>query len=409
MSGEWIREAGWWCRQDDKPTHLLLDGGKARVPDDSAGAFLSAYAIAVVKGARPCVVELRTPVFKLFLDLDVQTAGAAAVDAPAADALDFPAVMRVLQRVAERFFASDELPRAVVCATEPRALDTGNVKAGRHVVWTNVRVTSATALAYRAAVIEELDAALPGACAKPWDVVVDACVFKANGLRMPFSGKGRGNSSTYVPTEVWVGQEGVATDAPSGVSAVRDWVRQLSIRVFSHDETPLREGVVVADPHLEDSALHGVAQSLAAYAPVLPLLDAALPPEFAGQRFTGLIKTETCYLLRSSSQYCINLGRRHNSNNVFFVLTRKGIRQKCYCRCETTEGRAYGMCKDFGSDVWPVPDEALAAFFPDDPPAAAAAFKADPLPSRKTLAQLPPDELLMKSRPRPGCGRKRRR
>lgn len=382
-----IRDNGWWLPRasDAKPTHLLLDGGKARVPDESAGAFLSAYAIAVVQNTNPCVVELRTPVFKLFLDMDIKVSKDAS--------LVFDDVVRILQRRVAEFFVASDSARAVVCTTSEMHLD-DCVKAGRHVVWTDVFVTSSTALAFRAAVVADLEARMPGACCKPWATVVDACVFKANGLRMPFSCKGRDNLATYVPATVWVGDEGVAVDAPSGVAAVRDWVRQLSIRTFGVDETPVRDGVVLAldDHHDEDHhGVSGVSKSLAEYADVLPELDAALPVQFAGQRFTGVIKTDTCFMLRSSAQYCMNIGKRHNSNNVYFVLTRKGIRQKCYCRCETTDGRKYGMCKDFGSDLWTVPEKVIEAFFGKDPPPPppqnpATAFKPSLMPSATAMS-----------------------
>lgn len=405
----WLREHGWWLPHGAaaRPTHLLLDGGKARVPDESAGAFLSAYAIAVVRGLYPCVVELRTPVFKLFLDLDVKTAEG--------NDLHFEAVMAALQTRAAAFFAVDQ-PRAIVCLTPPRVAD-GAVKAGRHVVWTNILATSATALAFREAVVDDLEAALPGACLKPWATVVDACVFRANGLRMPFSAKGRDNPATYTPAEVWVGDAATEVGACSGVSAVRQWVRELSIRTVGEDETPVREGVVLPAAEGESESLCGTTQSLRGYSAALALLDAVLPVQYAGQRFTGVIKADNCFILRSSSRYCENAGRAHNTCNIYFVLTPKGIRQKCYCRCDTTEGRKYGLCRDFGGEVHPVADDALAAFFGEafmvPPPALAAAAAAAvaacrPLPSAKTDANASVEDLLNR-RPRPQPARPSRK
>lgn len=406
----WLKDGGWWFTGGEgaKPTHLLLDGGKARVPDDAAGAFLNAYALAVVRAHRPCVVELRTPIFRLFLDLDVKIV-------KTVDTFDFGAVMALLQQRATAMFGLQEPPRAVVCATQPREVD-GCIKAGKHVVWTNVFVTSSTALAFRQAVVTDLDAAMPDACTKPWSTVVDACVFQANGLRMPFSEKGRCNSATYVPTEVWLGEASttVEEEAVRGVSAVRGWVRELSIRTFGKDETPLAEGVEVALEPEEgtSSGVRGTTKSLAPYSSVLPALDAALPVEFAGQRFTSLVQTDTCFLLRSSGQYCLNLGRRHNSCGTYFVLTRKGVRQKCFCRCETTEGRKYGMCKDFGSEVWPVPPEVTVAFFGEEAVSqqpSATEFKPNVMPSIKAKAAMDLDAMLSRSRMPPKALKSKKR
>lgn len=396
MSAAWMREHGWLIGSDAKPTHLLLDGGKARVPDESAGAFLSAYAIAVVQRVRLCVVELRTPVFRLFLDLDVKIA---------ADALlDFDDVTLVLQRCAAAVFEVDA-PRVVVCVTDQSQTADGSIKQGRHLVWTDVWATTASALAFRVACVDALEAALPGACTKPWATVVDACVFTSNGLRMPFSAKGRGGASVYTPLRVWEGEQPVEDVGElGGVAAVRRWVRELSIRAIGAEETAVREGVEVPRDAAPEG-LCGTTKSLREYGAVLPALDDALPPQYAGQRFTGLIKADNCYLLRSSSRYCANLGRAHNSCGVYWILTLKGIRQGCYCRCDSLDGRKYGYCRDFKGETYRVPDEVLLAFFgvaapkPDD-------FK---LPSAKTLGTDSLADLLGRSRPALGGGKRRRR
>ncbi len=54
------------------PSHLLLNGGKLYVRPQDNAYFLAKYAGFVTRGARPCVVELRTPVFRLMMDLDIK-------------------------------------------------------------------------------------------------------------------------------------------------------------------------------------------------------------------------------------------------------------------------------------------------------------------------------------------------
>jgi hypothetical protein len=365
-------------------------GGKALVPDDASKLFLNVYAArAMSADSMPCLTEMRTPVFKLFMDLDIKH--------PAEDPLDVEAVVRLLQDRASMFFdlrgsTHDHLPRAIVCCTEPTAVDVGGapyIKRGRHVVWTNIFCTSVTALAFRDAVLDDLaplqSKTPPG---KGWADVVDDRVFKANGLRMPFSGKGRDNTTTYTPSEVWLGSvkvEDVGT--VKGLTEMRRWVHDLSIRAFGQEETPLADGVVIAAPDDEakagGKAFSGVSTNLAPYAAVLQMLDDALPVQFAGQRFTGLLKCDTCFILRSNSRYCLNLGRMHNGTNVYFRLTPAGIEQRCYCTCDTTEGRKHGLCKNYRSDMWPVPKEVVAAFFGENTAAAPtpAASALPPLPS----------------------------
>jgi len=51
------------------------------------------------------------------------------------------------------------------------------------------------------------------------------------------------------------------------------------------------------------------------------------------------------------ARYCLNMGGEHNSAHVYFHISRHGVEQRCFCRCDTTAGRRTGVpCKDFRSD-----------------------------------------------------------
>jgi len=241
-------------------------------------------------------------------------------------------------------------------------------------------------------------------CTKPWDSVVDKCVFTTNGLRMAWSIKGRGASGVYTPSTVWNGLECVAIDAVQGVSGVREWVRELSIRtVDCEEETGVRDGVCISTEVDAggggSGTVMGTTRRVAEFAEILDGVVDCLPREFQGARITGIMQTETCFLLRSSSQYCLNRGACHNSCGTFYVVTLRGIRQKCFCQCETTEGRRYGLCKDFASEYYSVPDSILRAFFGADT-ALPNEFKAVALPSVvASRASNMLSDLLSRSRP----------
>ena len=68
--------------------------------------------------------------------------------------------------------------------------------------------------------------------------------------------------------------------------------------------------------------------------------------------------TRSHIIARIDSQYCMNIGREHSTNTVYLEvnMTTNKAYMRCYCRCETTEGRitlnAKGetvMCKDYRS------------------------------------------------------------
>lgn len=362
---DWLRARGYWLARDadERPTHLMLDGGKARVPEESAAAFLNAYAASLVRfpDRRPCLVELRTPVFRMFLDLDTRFEAPEAAAAALRDGLP-AAVMRAV--------AAEVPGPALVCASSAPKTEQRGAKLGFHVVWPDVRVTAGTALELRRRLVARLDAEAPVAdvgvvpgAGGGWDGVVDAVVYKSSGLRLPWSAKGRDDGRYYdLRWHMDVDGSLRPAEAPAGVAALRDAVSQLSVRCWGQPTLHIESA------HVDESAAAGggsyVAKSLGAYADVLPRLADALPVQFLGQKFTGLMAGEHCVMLRSTARYCFNLGRQHNTNNVYFLLTRRGVCQRCYCRCETTEGRRYGMCKDFSSACWAVPRDVLDAFFP---------------------------------------------
>ena len=370
---DWAKARGYWLRAGDPaaPTHLRLDGGRLRVPDEAAAAFLNAYAASLARcpSRPPCVVELRTPVFRMHLDIDSRFASH---EDAAAAADGSPAALAAFARIAD---AVQPGTRAMVCvANRPkRDEDGGDHKLGFHVVFPTVFVTSSTALRVRRFVVARLAGVdLPG-MAVSWDKAIDATVLRSNGLRMPWSAKGATDTRFYELRFVLQPDGRVDRVAPSSVSTVREALHSLTIRTPGRDPTVAFDD---DDADAADAAERGGApiasRPLAAYADVLADVADALPVQFAGQRFTGIMVSDHCVMIRSTSRYCLNLGRAHRTNNVYFLLTARGVCQRCYCRCETAEGRKYGMCKDFSSEAWPVPARVVDAFFGDAKKAATA-------------------------------------
>ena len=64
-------------------------------------------------------------------------------------------------------------------------------------------------------------------------------------------------------------------------------------------------------------------------------------------------ENESVYILCSQSKYCTNIGKNHNSEHIYFKLNKDGICQKCFCRCDTMDGRKHGYCKDYESEFIP--------------------------------------------------------
>jgi hypothetical protein len=77
------------------------------------------------------------------------------------------------------------------------------------------------------------------------------------------------------------------------------------------------------------------------------------------------IDKKDMYIVFVDSKFCLNMNREHKSNNVYFVATKEGVSQKCFCMCKTTEGRKFGYCKDFKSTCKPLSPLLKNVLFPD--------------------------------------------
>jgi hypothetical protein len=64
------------------------------------------------------------------------------------------------------------------------------------------------------------------------------------------------------------------------------------------------------------------------------------------------------YIITVDAQFCQNVGREHNSSNVYFLATRKGVHQRCYCRCTNK------TCREYKSRAVQLPTAICATLFP---------------------------------------------
>lgn len=386
-----LRTRGWLLRPGEKDrtvTHLFLDGGRASVPDDDAGLFLNLYATALTRKERLAVVEVRTPVFKLFVDLDARVRK----DAPP---YDFEPFFERVAEAAGAFFATTEAPCMVVCTTDPKDESPTIEKRGFHLIWTNVFVSSDTALAFRDHLLDVVVPTLPD-MANSWEDAVDACVFKANGLRMAWSHKSGDESDTRTYAPRWTYGD------TQKKRSKREWVHDLSIRAPRATPTPTTVPVVERlHASSSSSSTFGIAKNVESYRHVLPAVAKVIPAEYGGVSFTGLFKCEHVAMLRTTNRYCANVGREHKTSQIYFAITRHGVSQRCYCRKDPPFGRV--ACKDFVGETFPLPESVVVAFLGDATPPAPP-----PLPSA-AAAPTSLDDLLKRSRPPLGGGKKNKR
>lgn len=368
----------WMCR-GATPTHLLLDGGKLCVPDDQAGAFINVYFNHILKNEKLSVVEIKTPIFRLFLDLDIK---GGSVDAGG----DASRLFEVARASVADFWEVEDLPKMIVATADPKNLETGGTKTGYHVHFPDIYTNAPIAMKFRAHLLVNLDIAFEGR-GYAWSDIVDEAVFKGSGLRLLYASKGRGEDRPYSPLSP------LATTPRDR----RIMVHETSIRAPSAVLTKCRGGEdrIADQPEKLGHVVVGRSVSLAAFDDVLPRVQAALPEVYGDHKFTGCFKTEHSVYLKSSARYCHNVEREHTTSTVYFQISRLGVQQRCFCRKDDRG------CASYASVPYPLAAEVVAEFVPlaflDDPPDPPTDFVVHAMPSKQKSSRSL-DNLLKRSR-----------
>lgn len=357
---EWARTRGFFGRKQhgshlQRVSHLLLDGGVLSVPDECAQEFIGAYALGVVKTGRtkPCVVETKTPVFRMFYDLDAHYETEP----------DMDRVYDVLRIVCDTTGGCFDAPaNAVVCMTnEPKILENGKIKCGIHVTFDDVYADSATALAVREQVLEKL-AEVPSPFSNEWSQVVDAAVFKGSGMRLPWSVKKGEDDRWYVPVAEYVHGAWTRIERPeTSVSTARALLVRSSLRYFG-DPTPCVLNIPERDTLRRDICGSLTHASLREHADSAKIVEAAVSSKYRGNVTAVLVGTHAV-IFRHDSKFCANVNREHTSSNTYFLLTPRGLQQCCYSRKDASPGTEC-QCRDYKSDVIDVPSALIHKYFP---------------------------------------------
>lgn len=67
----------------------------------------------------------------------------------------------------------------------------------------------------------------------------------------------------------------------------------------------------------------------------------------------------------TNCRYCQNIGREHSSNNIYFLVSKEGIRQRCYDNGPKTAEMKFAACKDYASGLVPISASAMAYLWPE--------------------------------------------
>ena len=391
---EWAKKRGFFGRKKAPVSHLLLDGGVLCVPQESSAEFVAAYAIGVVKKGRlPCVVETRTPTFRMFYDLDICMNPAMAAAFVRGDVPD--AARAALELIVDVTRGCFDVDTAVVaCASDAaKHVPGGGVKLGVHLTFDDVFVTSSTAMTVRDRVLDELSR-IDNPFDNEWPAIVDSAVFKGSGMRLPWSTK-KNETRTYVPIAEYAAGAWTflnSRDVASSVAAARDLVTRVSLRSF-RQPTPCEIAIDDDDGDPAATSFGMSHASLREYSGVVARLRPSIPAAYDGH-VTAVLRGDHAIIFRHSSRYCANVGRRHNSSNTYFLLTRRGLQQCCYSRKDDDVAGRPCSCRDFRGEHLEVPKDLTDELFPPEPKPENVP---PPMPSSRTTVNV--DTIACSSRP----------
>lgn len=343
----WLRKEGYWIAKNsrDAPTHVFLDGGKARIPPSAIPSFFKLYTECIKSGVTQYTVErIQTDRFRMFVDLDLQPQ------------IDHRQIAELVTKVVSDVLLENDQSSSVVACMK-RSDET---KGGLHLIWEHVLVNADIARMVRKEAINRL---VEAEGSIDWPNVYDETVYRGTGLRVIMSMKkpGAPEGSEYVPCALLDCNGAFVQDQVRMDPDLLSWVQRCSVQApieLSKDVIDLTSSSTsMSQPSKGSSSNRG---NYTSSAPDLTtdqeneLID-CIPIQYQPCRVTHIHQCGNMYLLATTSRFCANLGRDHNSNHVYFVVNDKGVHQRCHCACNTTSGRRKGLCADFSERVADAP------------------------------------------------------
>ena len=196
----WVsKECRGWVKKGEQHreiTHTLFTGGRLSIDPSHAEEFLNVYARDIDNNVNHFVNELRTAVFRFFVDVDF-------VASQELQGVELRTLCQIVQRCAKKFYPrvdpQSPLFTCVVC-TAPPLPKLGGFKSGVHLHFPELRVEMQEAMLMRNMIIYELSQSnevpcptlsnaaasnfAPSERIEAWNTAIDEAVYVSSGLRL---------------------------------------------------------------------------------------------------------------------------------------------------------------------------------------------------------------------------------
>lgn len=379
MFKEWCKEQGF-CNANSL-SHVLMDGGVLSVPFDRLDDFYETCVKSIQAGEHIFVVEQKTEFYNFFVDIDYKDEEPLALN-------EIKNISKVICDKVKSLGGKE----CIVSVAEPKKV--GNlIKTGIHYNWHGLVVDQEGALALRDHIISTLKLVYGS---QDWNDIVDVAVYgslekqtKGSGFRMPWSHKkgkhdecqGRGCSSCN--------QTGKCTQTPylpvyryndGPLNLLQEISQEPTVEMLklttvrTECDIPIRvKPVLIKNQKLlkEGGFTKSQTKNEVSNSELEVHLETFVRQNMEGQstaRITKMFKHKNSYLVSTTSKYCENLGREHNSNHIWFYINGNNIMQKCFCNCDTNRGRRSGFCKDFSGRKHILSEKITQLLYPPEEP-----------------------------------------
>ena len=393
----WLNDNSCFIKRGDTKitsTHTCMDGGALAISDSMA--FSHKYAEGLLYGDKYFVCERATDVIQMYLDLDFCLPDSG----PQVDIGLIKGIAANVRSVTGTYF--NENFAIIACTSASKKVDGDKTKSGVHVIVQDLYINRAQAPTLSKEVIKSLQRDFPKF---KWKEIVDIQVY-GSGLRMIGSRKmihrrmavtrddtNTGSTDKRADVEVVEIDEGraywpifklmnsnefesvPALEDMSSLRVITTTVCECSIRaepgiraMTTCESKTLRMAPAILKKPSSRKPTDDVHVDASSFEMIRCVIRGFTIPQWGNIEITGIKREKHSYLINVAGGWCINAQKEHNSRDIYLVLTKKGMYQGCFCKCETTEGRLHGLCRDFKSEYKRVPEGTLLTLFPNHVP-----------------------------------------
>jgi hypothetical protein len=381
-------------------THLRLDGGKLSIPYSKLNQFYKLYAKDVSSNIKHYLCETKTPCYKLFVDVDLLNE----------DALPDDLILEYSMYIHEVicYYYKDLKPELIVCTTTPKAVEHNGykyTKTGIHLIWSNIIVSHENISWIRESIIQYLILKVGEREHDKWSKVIDDSVYKQNGLRMIYSNKmafcktckksdtcslckktGKYHEGRpYIPYKQIDSEYKVEIYNPQGCDDfILDMIKKTSIvskdKISQYNlEKPewfksreIKQNMKRLDLGFEDlqgSAKLKFKEKIFNDDLIFNMIEDHIRKYIPNYSQIKLSDIHRCsngeyYVCRTNVSYCMNIEKEHKSNTIYFYIDKSHIYQKCFCNCDTIDGRKFGKCMNYRSNGFKLNKRLIKILYP---------------------------------------------